>query len=177
MDRGVRRYDGHFANVQIEGDALLHGDADVTDAVERLYDEVRAALSAETLGACDRMLHMTVEYAKEREQFGRPIGSNQAVKTRIAKMAGEVERMTAAVYYAATQIAQNAADRPLAVAMAKAATAGPGAYVASETIHVHGAIAFTWEHDAHFFTKRVKTNEVVFGDTPASLARIADALL
>ena len=71
----------------------------------------------------------------------------------------------------------DAADRALAVAMAKAATAGPGAFVGSQAIHVHGGIGYTWEHDLHLYFKRVKSNELFLGDSSAHLARIAEAVL
>jgi alkylation response protein AidB-like acyl-CoA dehydrogenase len=158
------------------GCCLLPGE-DAGPAIERLIDEWRTAIAAETLGACERLLEMSVAYAKERMQFDRPIGANQAVKARIAEMAANVERMRAAVYHAAVKIDADAEDRPLAVAMAKAATAAPGAFVASQAIHVHGGIGYTWEHDVHFYFKRIKSNELLLGDSAASLARVADAVL
>ncbi len=99
------------------------------------------------------------------------------MKARIAEMAGAVERMRAAVYHAAVKIDAEAPDRALAVAMAKVATATPGAWVASQAIHVHGGIGYTWEHDLHLYFKRIKANELLLGDGMASLARVADAVL
>jgi alkylation response protein AidB-like acyl-CoA dehydrogenase len=122
-------------------------------------------------------LELTVSYAQDRVQFGQPIGSFQAIKARVAEMGGAVERMRAAVYHAAVKIDSGAPDRALAVAMAKAATAEPGAWVASQAIHVHGGVGYTWEHDVHLYFKRIKSNELLLGDTPASLARVADAVL
>ena len=155
----------------------MFADEDAGPVIDDLLDEWRAALAAETLGASERLLEMTVAYAKEREQFGRPIGANQAVKARIAEMAATVERMRAAIYHAAVKIDDAAEDRALAVAMAKVATATPGALVASQAIHVHGGIGYTWEHDVHLYFKRIKSNELLLGDGMAHLARIADAVL
>jgi alkylation response protein AidB-like acyl-CoA dehydrogenase len=173
MDRTTRQYELSLDGAQ--GHLLFEGDC--SDEIERLTDEWRAALAAETLGACQRMLEMTVAYAKEREQFGRPIGSNQAVKARIAEMAAQCERMRAAVYHAAVKIDAAAPDRSVAVAMAKAATAAPGTWVGSQAIHVHGGIGYTWEHDLHFYFKRVKSNELLLGGEMESLDRIADTVL
>jgi alkylation response protein AidB-like acyl-CoA dehydrogenase len=146
-------------------------------AIEAQLDEWRAAIAAETLGLCEKMLELCVAYAKERVQFDRPIGANQAVKARIAEMGAHVERMRAAVYHAAVKIQDGAEDRPLAVAMAKAATSAPGNFVASQAVHVHGGIGYTWEHDLHIYFKRVKSNELLLGDEQASLARVAAVVL
>jgi alkylation response protein AidB-like acyl-CoA dehydrogenase len=173
MDRTTRQYELSLGGA--EGHLLFEGDC--SEEIERLTDEWRAALAAETLGACQRMLEMTVAYAKKREQFGRPIGSNQAVKARIAEMAAQCERMRAAVYHAAVKIDGDAPDRSLAIAMAKAATATPGAFVGSQAIHVHGGIGYTWEHDLHYYFKRVKSNELLLGGELESMKRIADAVL
>ena len=177
MDRTVRQYELSLRDVRVDQNASLYGNADVRHAIDALTDEWRAALAAESLGACQRMLELSVEYAKDRTQFDRPIGANQAVKGRIADMGAAVERMRAAVYHAAVKIDANAEDRSLAVAMAKAATAAPGAFVGSQAIHVHGGIGYTWEHDLHIYFKRVKSNELLLGDSYASLARVADAVL
>lgn len=174
VDQSTRQYEMSVDGVALENDARIATDA---QAVELLLDEWRAALATESLGACQQMLEMTVAYAKDRVQFGRPIGVNQAVKWRVAEMGAAVERMRAAVYHAAVKIDAEAVDRSLAVAMAKAATATPGAFVGSQAIHVHGGIGFTWEHDLHLYFKRVKSNELLLGDGSASLARVADAVL
>jgi len=177
MDRTVRQFELCLRDVRVDQNVSLYGNADVRHTIDGLADEWRAALAAETVGACQRMLELSVEYAKERVQFGRPIGTNQAVKWRIADMGAAVERMRAAVYHAAVKIDADAEDRPLAVAMAKAATAAPGAFVGSQAIHVHGGIGYTWEHDLHIYFKRVKSNELLLGDGYDSLARVADAVL
>ncbi|MGB2694331.1 MAG: acyl-CoA dehydrogenase family protein [Dehalococcoidia bacterium] len=177
MDPTAPQYEIALDGVVVPPDASLLGDTDASEEIDRLVDEWRVALAAETLGACERALELSVAYAKDRVQFDRPIGSNQAVKARIAEMAGTVERMRAAVYHAAVKIDAEAPDRVLAVAMAKAATATPGAWVASQAIHVHGGIGYTWEHDLHLYFKRIKANELLLGDGMASLARVADAVL
>jgi alkylation response protein AidB-like acyl-CoA dehydrogenase len=177
MDRTTPQYEMTLDNLRVSRDAAIFGAADAGPAIDLLLDEWGAALSAESLGASERMLDLTVAYAKERVQFGRPIGANQAVKVRIADMGAAVERMRAAVYHAAVKIDADAEDRALAVAMAKVATAAPGAFVGSQAIHVHGGIGYTWEHDVHLYFKRLKSNELLLGDEPVHLARVADAVL
>jgi alkylation response protein AidB-like acyl-CoA dehydrogenase len=177
MDRTVRQYELSCDGAVLPAGAALYGDADASSEIDTLVDEWRAALAAETLGACERMLELTVAYAKERVQFGRPIGANQAVKARVAEMGAAVERMRAAVYYAALKIDEAGEGRALAVALARAATAAPGARLGSEAIHVHGGIGYTWEHDLHLYFKRVKSNELLLGSTADSLERVAAAVL
>ncbi len=177
MDRSAPLFELTLDGVRVADEASLFGDADARPSIDLLLDEWRAALAAESLGACERMLELTVAYAKDRQQFGRPIGSFQAVKWRVADMGAAVERMRAAVYHAAVKIDADAEDRAVAVAMAKVATAAPGAFVGSQAIHVHGGIGYTWEHDLHLYFKRVKSNELLLGDATPHLARVADAVL
>ncbi len=177
MDRSVPQYEMSLNGVAVAAEASLFADEDSSAAIDRLLDEWRAGLAAESLGVGERMLELTVAYVKERVQFGRPIGANQAVKARIADMAAAIERMRAAVYHAAVKIDAVAEDRVVAVAMAKVATAAPGAFVGGQAIHVHGGIGYTWEHDLHLYFKRIKSNELLLGDGTTHLARVADAVL
>jgi alkylation response protein AidB-like acyl-CoA dehydrogenase len=174
MDRTVPQYE--LPTMNTSGTSLFGGTG-ARPAIDALVGEWRVLLAAETLGACEKILELSVAYAKERVQFGRPIGANQAVKARIADMAFYVDRMRAAVYNAAVKFDADAEDRSLAAAMAKAAAGEPGAFVGSQGIHVHGGIGFTWEHDLHIYFKRVKSNELLLGDTSESLSRVADAVL
>jgi alkylation response protein AidB-like acyl-CoA dehydrogenase len=177
IDRTVRHYDMSLDNVSQPAEACLATGPDAELLIRQLIAEWTAALAAESLGAAGRMLEMSVAYAKERVQFGRPIGANQAVKGRLADMGAAVERMRAAVYQAAVKIDAGAEDRDVAVAMAKVATAGQGAWLGSQAIHVHGGVGYTWEHDLHLYFKRIKSNELLLGDDSVHLARIADAVL
>jgi alkylation response protein AidB-like acyl-CoA dehydrogenase len=142
-----------------------------------LEEEWCAALAAETLGVSERMVEIAADYAKVRVQFGRPIGTNQAVKVRIAEMATSVERMRVAAYYAALRIDEQTADRSFACSMAKAMASSLGAFVGTQAIHVHGGVGYTWEHDIHLYVKRAKANELFLGDTPTHMARIAGLVL
>jgi alkylation response protein AidB-like acyl-CoA dehydrogenase len=177
MDRSAPQYEMTLEAVTVASEASISAAEDAGPVIDLLLDEWRAALCAESLGVGERLLELTVAYAKDREQFGRPIGANQAVKARIAEMAAAVERMRAAVYHAAVKIDAGTEDQGLAVAMAKVATAAPGAFVGSEAIHVHGGIGYTWEHDLHLYFKRIKSNELLLGDGTTNLARVAEAVL
>jgi alkylation response protein AidB-like acyl-CoA dehydrogenase len=177
FDRTVRRYRLTLDGVELGSDASLFGEQPADAEIERLVDEWRVLLAAQSQGACRRVLEMTVDYVKKRQQFGRPVGANQAVKVRLADAAAAVERMQAALYHAALKIAQEAPDRALAAAMAKAACAAPAAFVATQAVHCHGAIGYTWEQDVHLFVKRIKSSELLLGDGHASLERIAQLVL
>jgi alkylation response protein AidB-like acyl-CoA dehydrogenase len=177
MDRTVRQYEMTLDGVNAAATASICGNADASAAIGVALDEWRAALAAESLGVGEKMLELSVAYVKERVQFGKPVGSNQAVKVRIAEMAAAMDRLRSAVYYAAWAIDSNVRERRTAVAMAKAAASGPGAFLGSQAIHVHGGIGFTWEFDLHLYFKRIKSNELLLGDTSASLQQIADEVL
>jgi alkylation response protein AidB-like acyl-CoA dehydrogenase len=132
--------------------------------LERVAARARTGLAAEMCGGAARVLDMSVEYAKVREQFGRPIGSFQAIQHKCATMLVEVESARSAAYYAAWAVGSNAPDSALAAAMAKAYGSDAYRHVAAEGIQIHGGIGFTWEHDMHVYFKRAKSSEVGFGD-------------
>ena len=174
MDESVRRFD-----LELEGAARvpLFGAADASAEILRTVDEWRVLLAAQTEGASRRLVEMTADYVKQREQFGRPVGANQAVKVRVAEMGAAVEKMRAAIYFAALAVEQDLDERELAVAMAKIETGAPGAFVASQAIHTHGAIGYTWDHDVHLFVKRVKSNELLLGAGFEMIGRVADIVV
>ena len=151
------------------------GDSDRA-AVHRLLDRAASCIAAESLGGAERVTEMAVEYAKSRTQFGRPIGSFQAVKHRAADMAVDTESLRAAVYFAAWSAEREQPDAPLAISMAKAYAADAYRRVAQSGIQIHGGIGFTWEHDMHLFFKRAKANEVAYGDATFHRERIARLL-
>ena len=154
-------------------DGLRVGDADLATV---LLDRGATAYAAELLGAAQRMLEATVEYAKVREQFGRPIGSFQAVKHRCADMLVDVEGMRSAVWYAAWAIDADAEDRSLAASTAKAWASDAGMRVLNSALQVHGGIGFTWEHDLHLYLKRAHLDAMLFGDASYHRERIATLL-
>jgi alkylation response protein AidB-like acyl-CoA dehydrogenase len=141
-----------------------------------LADRAAVAVSAEMLGAAQRVLDMTVQYAKDRVQFGRPIGSFQAVKHRCADMLVDVEGMRSAVYYSAWCIAADSPDASSAASAAKIWCSEAAARVMASGLQVHGGIGFTWEHDMHLFVKRSQLDQVSFGDTSWHHDRLAAML-
>jgi len=132
--------------------------------IDRIVDRAKVALCAEMCGGAQRVLDMSVEYAKVREQFGRPIGSFQAIQHKCANMLVEVESSKSITYYAGWAVANDVAEAPLAAAMAKAYCSDAYRHTAGEGIQIHGGIGFTWEHDMHLYFKRAKSSEVTFGD-------------
>jgi alkylation response protein AidB-like acyl-CoA dehydrogenase len=152
------------------------GSAEVADGVRRGIEVATLALAAEIVGACASMLERTVTYAGQREQFGVPIGSFQAIKHKLADDYLAVERARAAVYYAAMTIAEEDSRRSLAVAMAKAAAGDCEQRVVEDSIQTHGGIGYTWEHDLHLWAKRAKANATLFGSAAYHRGRVADLL-
>jgi alkylation response protein AidB-like acyl-CoA dehydrogenase len=144
-------------------------------------DRVEIALAAELVGIAQRAMEMAVDYAKEREQFGRPIGAYQAVSHRCAQMMLEVESARSTTLYAAWAADHEPESLALAASMAKAFAADAGWRVTASSLQVHGGIGFTWEHDLHFFLKRAKTDGHLLGtprshrDRVASLAGLGPA--
>jgi alkylation response protein AidB-like acyl-CoA dehydrogenase len=148
---------------------LVSGPDDATGALSRALDLALVALTAEQVGGAQRCLDMAVDYAKIRMQFGRPIGSFQAIKHKCAEMLIEVESAKSAAYHAADSAAYHAAEATshelgVAAAIAKAFCSEAYFHVAAETIQVHGGIGFTWEHDAHLYFRRAKSSQLMLGD-------------
>jgi alkylation response protein AidB-like acyl-CoA dehydrogenase len=146
-----------FARVRADGGDPLPGDGG--DAPSR----IAAAVAAELTGVAQRTMEMAVQYARERKQFGRPIGAYQAVSHRCAQMLLEVEGARSASYYAAWCADAEPATLPLAASMAKAYASDAGWRVSASSLQVHGGIGFTWEHDLHLFLKRAKADGLLYG--------------
>jgi alkylation response protein AidB-like acyl-CoA dehydrogenase len=140
---------------------LVSGPGDATAALSVALDLALVALTAEQVGGAQRCLDMAVDYAKIRMQFGRPIGSFQAIKHKCAEMLIEVESAKSAAYHAAGSTAD---ELGVAAAIAKAYCSEAYFHVAAETIQVHGGIGFTWEHDAHLYFRRAKSSQLLLGD-------------
>jgi alkylation response protein AidB-like acyl-CoA dehydrogenase len=130
----------------------------------RTLDVAAIAQAAEQLGGAQRALDMAVGYLKVRHQFGRPIGSFQALKHRCADLLLEVESLRSAVQYAAAAVAENSDEIPVIASLVKAYASDVYFHVAAENIQLHGGIGFTWEHDAHLYFKRAKASELFLGD-------------
>ena len=160
--------------VVVAGDRALGPVGDAAGALRRALEEATAALALELVGTCQAILDTNVEYAKEREQFGAPIGSFQAVKHKLADMLVAVERARATAYFAAATIAEDDPRRTLAVAMAKAAAGDCQRLVTQDGIQLLGGIGYTWEHDMHLYVKRATGDAAVFGTASEHRARVAD---
>jgi alkylation response protein AidB-like acyl-CoA dehydrogenase len=146
------------------------------DARTRLLDRGATFTSADLLGSATRALDMSVEYAKDRVQFGRPIGSFQAVKHRCADMLVDVEGMRSTVYWAAWCIGAADPDASVAASTTKIWCGDASKRVMASALQVHGGIGFTWEHDLHFFLKRAQLDQLAFGDASAHRERLAALL-
>ena len=142
----------------------------------RVVDQAAVALSAEMCGAAQRVLDITVDYAKMRTTFGKPIGSYQGVKHKCADMLIEIENAKSLTYYAAWAIDEGDPDAAMGVSMAKAAASDAGRKVCAAGIQLHGGIGMTWEHDLHLYLKRAKADEVALGDATWHRERIARLL-
>ena len=133
-------------------------------AISKMLDLAAVALAAEQVGGAQRVLDMSVEYAKNRIQFGRPIGSFQAIKHKCADMLLEVESAKSAAYYAGWAAAEDSDELPVVASLAKSYCSEAYFHAAAENIQIHGGIGFTWEHPAHLYFKRAKSSELLFGD-------------
>jgi alkylation response protein AidB-like acyl-CoA dehydrogenase len=164
MDQTRKQCEVVLDHVSVGRDRLL-GQVDMGwPILRKALTIATAALCAEMVGGAQRVLEMSVNYAKERVQFGRPIGSFQAIKHKCAEMMLQVESAKSAAYYAAWAVDEDVPEVPLAVSMAKAYCSDAYRYTAGEGIQVHGGIGFTWEHDMHLYFKRAKYCECTFGD-------------
>jgi alkylation response protein AidB-like acyl-CoA dehydrogenase len=161
-------------NVRVAPENTLPGG---TEDYWPVFQRACVAIAAESTGVAQRALDLSVEYAKDRQQFGRPIGAYQAVSHRCAQMLLETENSRSAVYGAAWAADAEPESLPLAASMAKAYSSDAGWRVPDAAIQVHGGIGFTWEHDLHFFLKRGRANAASFGDAKWHRERVASAVL
>jgi alkylation response protein AidB-like acyl-CoA dehydrogenase len=139
-------------------------------------DRAHACLAAEMVGTARRIFEMTLQYAKERHQFGVPIGSFQAIQHKLAEMSLALERATAAVQYAAMTVDAADAERTRACHVAKAAAGHAARRILKDGIQIHGGIGYTWEHDLHLFLRRATGDEYLLGTTGWHHDRLADLL-
>jgi alkylation response protein AidB-like acyl-CoA dehydrogenase len=176
MDQTRRLYGVTFDRVRVTGDRLLGPAHGAQPAIEKVTTKATIGLCAEMIGGAQKMLDMSVEYAKQRVQFGRPIGSFQAIQHKCADMMLLIESARSATYAAAYAAANDAPDTALLASVAKAYTSDACRFVSGEGIQIHGGMGFTWEHDAHLFFKRAKADEFTFGDANYHRARVAELI-
>lgn len=176
MDQTRKLAEVVFEGVSVPASAVLGTPGAGWALLERIADRGKVGLCAEMCGGAQKVLDMSVEYAKVREQFGKPIGAFQAIQHKCANMLVEVESSKSITYYAAWAVANDVAEAPLAAAMAKAYCSDAYRHVAGEGIQIHGGIGFTWEHDMHIYFKRAKSSEVSFGDATWNRERVAQLI-
>ncbi|MGE3620586.1 MAG: acyl-CoA dehydrogenase family protein [Acidimicrobiia bacterium] len=154
------------ARVELDGvrGRLVGTDGGGWQILDRTLDLAAVALAAEQVGGGQFVLEMAVQYAKDRVQFGRPIGSFQAIKHKCADMLLEVESAKSAAYYAAWCASELNDELPSMASLAKAYCSEAYFHATAENIQIHGGIGFTWEHPAHLYFKRAKSSELLFGD-------------
>ena len=173
MDATRKLYEVVFEGVTVaEGDAL-GADGDARGALRGALEAATAVLCAEMVGGMQWVLDTTVEYAKTRQQFGRPIGSFQAVQHMCADMLLLTESARSAAYYAAWALTEDDPAARTAVSVAKAYCSDAYREVANRGVQVHGGIGFTWEHDLQLYYKRSKSSETLFGDATFHRERLA----
>ena len=173
IDVTRRPMEVRFESVELPKDAVLGAAGKGWKALGRVLDGAAVALAGDCLGGAERMLELAVEYSKVREQFGRVIGSFQAMKHIAAEMVSEIEPARALVWYAAYAADALPREAPRAASMAKACLGDVYARVANRSVQMHGGIGFTWEHDLHFWFKRAKWNELAYGDPAWHRERLA----
>jgi alkylation response protein AidB-like acyl-CoA dehydrogenase len=158
--------------------ARLVSTVDAQAVVDHVLDIAAVLLAAESLGGARRCLDMSVEYAKNRQQFGRPIGSFQAIKHKCADMLVQVEAARSIIFYA-SRLAGSEADRQelgVVAPLAKAYCTDAYFQAAGECLQIHGGIGFTWEHDAHLFFKRASSSRLMFGEPSLHREQVAQRL-
>lgn len=152
---------------------VIASGTDAERAIDAALSAGAAAVAAEQLGLAQRCLDMTVSYVKERHQFGRPVGSFQALKHRLADVWVAVTQARAASRYAADCLASGSEDAAVAVALAKSSCSETAVHAAQECVQLHGGIGFTWEHPAHMYLKRAKATSLAYGTPAAHRSRLA----
>lgn len=173
IDATRKLYSVHFNDVVVPASSALDYAADARAALEGAAEIATVSLCAEMLGGMQWVLETAVEYAKTRQQFGRPIGVYQAVQHQCADMLLLSESARSAAYYAAWAVGERLPLASLAVSIAKAYCSDAAREVGNRGIQVHGGIGFTWEHNLHLYYKRAKSSEILFGDGNYHRERIA----
>jgi len=164
MDQTRKLAEVKFTGVKVEPSDAVGEVGSGWNILSQVIDRGKVMLAGEMVGGAQKVLEMAVDYAKVRVQFGRPIGSFQAVQHKCANMMIDVEGAKSAVYYASWAVSNEVAESSLAAAVAKAAASDAFRRVSAEGIQVHGGIGFTWDHDMHLYFKRAKSSEFTFGD-------------
>ena len=178
IDGTTRHADLDLDGVRVERDRLLAGgQVPAEQAIERAMEEAITAVAISTVGTCQRILELVVDYARHREQFGVPIGSFQAVKHKAVDMYRDLERARALSYFAALCIAEVDDRRPFAAAMAKASAGECQQRMFQDGLQLFGGIGYTWENDLHLYLRRAKVGELQLGGAAHHRRRAAELYL
>jgi alkylation response protein AidB-like acyl-CoA dehydrogenase len=169
-----RAADLEFTGLRVPADALVGGEGDAWASIERAVDEATAAVSSEAVGLMRKVLSDTVEYAKQRQQFGQPIGSFQALQHRMVDMYMELEQAIAAVYLAILHLDAEPAERALAVSAAKATVGRAARFIGQNAVQLHGGMGMTEELAIGHYFKRLTAIEYEFGTADHHIARYAE---
>ena len=173
MDPTRKLYEVTFESVSVPAAGLLAQGKRAQDAFDRALAVSTVALVAEMVGGMQRLLEITVEYAKTRKQFGRPIGGYQAVQHQCADMLVYTESSRSAAYFAAYAVNEGLPEAAAAVSVAKAYASDAYREAGNRAIQVHGGMGFTWENDCHLYYRRAKASEIALGDATYHRERIA----
>ena len=156
---------------------LIAGPAEAARVIDHALHVGAALLAVEQVGAAQHLLDLSVEYAKSRLQFGRPIGSFQAVKHRLADVLVDLEHARSTAYHAVWALTDGSDDPALATSIAQAVCSAALSHIATDAIQVHGGIGFTWEHQAHLYFKRAATDAALLGSAEQHRSRVAAMVL
>jgi alkylation response protein AidB-like acyl-CoA dehydrogenase len=176
MDMTRKQAEIVFDGVRVPASTILGAEGEAWGALEGMTTRAIVALAYEQVGGAQKCLEMAVDYAKVRVQFGRPIGSFQAIKHKCADMLVQLESAKSAAYYAGWAVATSDPEAEIVAPMAKSYCSEAFFHCAAESIQIHGGIGFTWEHDAHLYFKRAKTDELLFGTPAQHRAVLAERL-
>jgi len=176
IDRTRRLSRVRFSGVTVGTDRMLGAEGEGWPVLERALDRAATTLAAEATGLASKVLELSRDYAKERMQFDKPIGSFQAISHKVADMLLLTENARSNTYYAAWALDEGAPDAQLATATAKVAASEAARIVSQNGIQVHGGIGFTWEHDMHLYYRRAKWCELFLGDASVWREKIASLL-
>ena len=172
LDLGRRLHIVRFDGVKAEADALLGEAGNAADALEKQLQMTVALQCAETVGVADRAFEFTLEWVNDRYAFGRPIGSYQGLKHRLARHCGHLEGAKAAAAYAAKAVQSDSPDAAIAVSVAKSQCGRMATEIIRDCLQMHGGIGLTWEHDIHLYLRRAVSNEQLWGSPAAHHERL-----
>jgi alkylation response protein AidB-like acyl-CoA dehydrogenase len=176
MDQTRRQAELDLHGVRVPASARLGPEGEAWPRIAHILDLATVALCAESVGGAQRCLDLSVAYARERRQFGRPIGSFQAIKHKCANLLLAVESSRSAAYYAGWAASEGEPELPALAALAKAYVSEAYFRCAAEAIQIHGGVGFTWEYDPHLYFKRARASEALLGTPAYHRERIAASI-